>query len=593
MRYAQYSYMKICRLFAVLSIFIGALLCSIHCSATDIYIAQVAQGADNGTNTANAHSVAWFNTAANWGGGAAQIGPGSTVHICGIVTNSITFQTGGSTGNPIVLLFEPNAKISAPTWSGSGNIITAASNVTIDGGSNGVIEATSNGTGLSYQNWCGGVYASCANNLLVKNLTIRNLYVRTSGGEQNGYGVGVENSPSASPYGYTNMVVTNCVIHDMYIGISCNYGTAGCSGIYIEGCSITNINWGVQCGDVTAGSSCDKVYIQNNIIGNFVMWDDPSSDSFHHNAAYCWAQLNSAFHQAIISGNTVFGYGNYNTSGFYFSGNSGSTVGMVGPIYIYNNIFNDQNGSPANGHVYLLPNAGFVAVEANNDFFGNSWSTALDWDAAYGGSQTVSFLNNIVSNTMAMTIYDDATATWSSDYNDFIQLPGLGDWFSASGNNSAGLRSLSTWLANGFDQHSLEVNPSLSSSFIPQSGSPLIDAGTNLYSIFNTDCAGNLRPATGAWTVGAYQYLMNMQAPLVSFTGSPLGITNGQTASLIWSVVGATNVILSGLGQVPSSGSINVTPSNAPAYTITAMGAGGDTTTNVIFLLPPSVLHAQ
>ena len=36
--------------------------------------------------------------------------------------------------------------------------------------------------------------------------------------------------------------------------------------------------------------------------------------------------------------------------------------------------------------------------------------------------------------------------------------------------------------------------------------SSLITAGTNLSTYFNTDYAGNARPATGAWDIGAYQY---------------------------------------------------------------------------------------
>ncbi len=158
MSYALDFNMKISRLFAVLFVFVGVLLYSIRCSAADIYIAQVAQGANNGTNAANAHSVAWFNTAANWGSGSNQIGAGCTVHICGIVTNSITIQTGGSPGNPITVYFEPNAKFSAPTWADGSTIITVSgANVVIDGGTNGVIEATANGSGLANSNNITGI----------------------------------------------------------------------------------------------------------------------------------------------------------------------------------------------------------------------------------------------------------------------------------------------------------------------------------------------------------------------------------------------------------------------------------------------------
>ena len=36
--------------------------------------------------------------------------------------------------------------------------------------------------------------------------------------------------------------------------------------------------------------------------------------------------------------------------------------------------------------------------------------------------------------------------------------------------------------------------------------SPAIGAGYNFYSIFTTDLAGNPRPSSGAWDLGAYKY---------------------------------------------------------------------------------------
>src|SRR5690348_5844108 len=80
-------------------------------SAVDVYIAQSAAGADNGSNCANAHASTFFNTLANWGAGVTQIGAGTTVHICGTITapsstTALTFQQSGALGNPVTLLFE-------------------------------------------------------------------------------------------------------------------------------------------------------------------------------------------------------------------------------------------------------------------------------------------------------------------------------------------------------------------------------------------------------------------------------------------------------------------------------------------------------
>jgi hypothetical protein len=59
----------------------------------------------------------------------------------------------------------------------------------------------------------------------------------------------------------------------------------------------------------------------------------------------------------------------------------------------------------------------------------------------------------------------------------------------------------------GYDTHSGTNDPLLNASYIPQAGSPLISAGLNFDSVFTTDYAGNARPATENWTIGAYEYM--------------------------------------------------------------------------------------
>ncbi len=64
--------------------------------AEDIYIAQTAKGADNGTSAANAHAWTWFNSGINWtalSGTDGKIGPGDTVHLTGTITNQLVIQS--------------------------------------------------------------------------------------------------------------------------------------------------------------------------------------------------------------------------------------------------------------------------------------------------------------------------------------------------------------------------------------------------------------------------------------------------------------------------------------------------------------------
>jgi hypothetical protein len=43
--------------------------------------------------------------------------------------------------------------------------------------------------------------------------------------------------------------------------------------------------------------------------------------------------------------------------------------------------------------------------------------------------------------------------------------------------------------------------------------SPAISAGANLYAAFTTDAAGNPRPVSGAWSMGAYQFQQYLNPP--------------------------------------------------------------------------------
>ena len=183
-------------------------------SAEDIYIAQVAQGSGNGSSAANARPIAFFNTSANWSSPSkvtGKIGPGDTVHLVGTVTSGLVFQMGGTptagvgTG-PITLLFETGAVMSSPAWPNPNNAtgaITVPNHfgvgfgyVVIDGGSNGVIMNTANGTSLASQVNSVGVALVETHDAIVRNLTVENLYMRPGPStDANGYGLGVKSSP--------------------------------------------------------------------------------------------------------------------------------------------------------------------------------------------------------------------------------------------------------------------------------------------------------------------------------------------------------------------------------------------------------------
>ena len=105
--------------FALLVFLAGA----VPAMANDIYIAQSAVGGANGADCADAFPVNFFNTAGNWGSAAGQIGPGTTVHLCGTITfpansTGLTALGSGSSTSPITILFEKGAILQSPVFTG-------------------------------------------------------------------------------------------------------------------------------------------------------------------------------------------------------------------------------------------------------------------------------------------------------------------------------------------------------------------------------------------------------------------------------------------------------------------------------------------
>src|SRR6202030_4448512 len=122
--------------------------------AKDFYIAARQAGTGTGTGCSTAKPYTWFNNTASWGTGSAQISPGTTVHLCGTFTGTpgqqlLQVHGNGTSTSPIIIKFETNAILTAPYWSSLGAISESGrSYIVIDGGTNGLIKNTANGTGL-------------------------------------------------------------------------------------------------------------------------------------------------------------------------------------------------------------------------------------------------------------------------------------------------------------------------------------------------------------------------------------------------------------------------------------------------------------
>jgi hypothetical protein len=587
-------------------------------AASDFYVSQ------NGAGITN--SLAWLDTPAHWNNGAGTIQAGDKIHLCGTLTNTLTIGGSGTSGNPITILFEPNAKFSAPTISTpNSGWICLADHIIIDGGVNGRIELTDNGTPAAYGGtfdynngsvW--GIYGNTHNDVTIKNLTIAGMYVRQTAtdpgpiNDENDVG-GIFTRDSS------NLTISNCVISDTHIAVNLTYNVNYQSNVVFTHCFLTNYAWGFSMAADTDNAKLDNLFITNNTFCTGDAWEcSPAVQYFHRNSIYLRLDLVSGgrMSNVVIACNYVKAGTNPKTAvgGTGGIGGSYDTYTNVQHQMVYNNILvltypltYSGGGGPqigAGGIDCLLANNTIIGWRTNSGYGGSGFSI--------GGSNCVAFNNIVVAGSAELLgttanvtgLTDDYPTTShlfdtnnvKSDFNIFNGQAN-NSWVTLiySTNYSGGYQqlawehlfdSLSAWRGNFKNQevHSTTATVQLGANFAPLSTDTVaVGHGTNLtaYAIANNlpgltnDFAGNPRPATGNWTIGAYQ----SPAPLVSLVASPTSVTNGQSSTLTWSSVNATNLTLSGFGLVAPNGSTNVLPTQITMYITTyiakAIGTNG------------------
>jgi hypothetical protein len=502
---------------------------------TQLYMTQNGAGTMDGSSCADAHPVMWFNDASSWGSGASQIGPGTVVHLCGTFTGAagttlLTTQGSGATGKPITLYFEPGAVLTAPYWRGDdnpgGGAIDAskASYFTVDGGENGIIECSANGTGLGYQEGTLAISMGSCNHCEVTNLTIQNLYVHT------GTGCEVDQTEVQAisfQSGASHDTVDNVVIHDVGWAISSNasYTTIG------PNVEIYNIDHGFIFG-TTNGTTISNIVFHDNHVHDYANWDTTAAtDCYHHDGIHGFGGATSAVVTDFSAYNNLFDGEtglNFNEHIFLEGTNDGTpwTTSPNSTSHIFNNVFSVTTNSI--GIAGLGP-VGGNGVWANNTLTGSS-PTYVSSCEGFGNTSALSpgaiVENNAVQNCGVLVggteMGPGETGTFtvkSFDYNAYASCNHTYNcFFIEVGTTSVDTSSFSAWQSmSSYDAHSIANLASstyfaLDSTFHPTASSPLIAKGDNLTSLCTgslsplcTDKAGKTRPTTGAWDIGAYQ----------------------------------------------------------------------------------------
>ncbi len=512
-------------------------------SAANIYIAQSAAGSADGSSCGNAYAYTFFNTSANWGGGNGQIGPGTTVHLCGTFTagspntTMLTVQGSGANGNRVTVLFEANAQLSSPAWNVKGAInLNNKSYVTIDGGTNGSIIATANGTGLSYQQASHAISnpsGAATHDITIHGLTLNNIYHYAYNGsdvstaQQSGCISLLSLTVDVSLY---NNMISNCgqVAMDV-IGNS----SSTTSNWTIYGNDLSEAVWFV---DISGASNTllQSILIHDNKLHDWDQdWD--AADAMHADPIFVRCPSSGcSYSDVYIYNNSFYGNASSHTTGYIFFSYTGS-----GTSYVFNNTFRVAQAVATNGSI-AIPWTGCGTLEVfNNTFdesltFGNGHDRAGNIGTAGGGltPSVVTWRNNLGAGLFG---FDLASGTLTSDHNVWYNVSVVGppnQAFKVDPNYYYYSPSdgIPNWQGLGYDSHSVSGNPNLSSTDQLGSGSSAIGAGTNLTSLCNSDSnlaplcldkAGMSRPASGAWDAGAYQHAVGRPNPPTNLSATP------------------------------------------------------------------------
>jgi hypothetical protein len=471
-------------------------------AANDVYIAAASAGGNTGVDCANAKALSYFNSVGNWSASPTgiQIGPDTTAHLCGNFTGPtgadsyIQMQGSGTAGHPVTVKWETGAIVQAPYFSAAhgGVDMNGKTNIVIDGGTNGILQNTANGTGLANQQLSAMIQGSNCTNCQVKNLTIANVYVHSLATDASGgatYGINFQGG-SGITIGPSN------TIHDADVGFL--YGITGtATNLRVTSNTLYSINQSIEVGN-TGAFTLTGLTIDANIAHDWANWDD-NTNSFHHNAVHLFT-VSSA---GVITGtfqvynNYFYGdMGNHATSFMFFESNSG---GLMGAPQIFNNVINhtsSANASP-NGLLYGQVASGLLA---NNTFIDAGGSGGNGWNCLDLAASSWTVKNNIFQGCNVYVYLESGKTFTATDYNEYFGGPPNWDYQGVFKTTFATWKSACSCDANGNTS-----TPNLNGSFQPVATSGAIGAGTDLSGLaitaLNSDKNGNARSAP--WTIGA------------------------------------------------------------------------------------------
>src|SRR2546422_1714359 len=469
---------------ACLAFLVGA----VPAVAGDIYIAQIAQGVNDGQDCADAYAVSFFNNPANWGTAAGKIGPGTTVKLCGVFTfaagsNGLMVQGSGANGNPVTILFESGAILQAPYFlgfPGGGIVIDTFNYITVDGGTNGIIQNTANGTNLANRQTSSGMFVRNTTGVEIKNLTIRNIYVHVGSQPTDSDSNGQLTSDIELEGNQTNLNIHNNKLTAARMGINSDFGGTTVNGLTISNNTISDHCFMMSLGFGSATTAA-RVSVHDNDMSNWDNWQFPGN-TFHQDGIITHITGNNPNTYAPNIYNNYFhtNLGNGNATAFLFLANDTSGQPVHFQANVFNNVFMSDLHKTNTSSVGVGINAIWIQGTTGPHFiYNNTFSAPLASTAAIvnadGGAVTLTLKNNIfIGYANAMACYNlcqnDVPV---ADYNLYFRMALSGGQIIANniGAGTGPWYSFTQWQAKGYDTHGVTADPALDTTGYPQVGS--------------------------------------------------------------------------------------------------------------------------
>jgi hypothetical protein len=508
-----------------------------------LHVAQTGKGAETGSECATAKPVSYLSETGggNWGAGKLVAGKGA--ELCGTITEQVTVHSAGTSGSPIGVYFAAGAKISKPhcPTQGEGGCLNTNGEeyLTIDGGTNGVIEATESGSAYTEYNkeWeTDGINAKTTNHLTIEHLSILNMFIKAT------YAFNKNNpqGENAIVLSGSNDTVDNVTMKEAgWAFLTPFEGTNTEDNFYSNTIESVAHGW-------IPGPNCEcslgRIYFHNNHILNEGKWDTPEHN-FHLAAIHCYTGNNhdegAKYEGLYIYDNTIGGTqrspeasgedGSFDADMFIEGGKGigGDTpcAAYTSPIYIFNNVFQvGKETTLGNGIVSVNSGKPYIF---NNTFLGpgsEPGGTGCLKDNNSGFTSLALEKNNLISNCPVLIeshyeahetepnyqLYgkyyaSDPFVCWnaSKTKEEFFTTAAYGTCIKGEANSKL--------VSNA----KVIESESAGEQGKPESGSEAIGNGANLKttcelmtSAAETACkaniAGEARSASGAWNIGAY-----------------------------------------------------------------------------------------